>query len=168
MLCLASPLDFGVLPKHPNEILRVRLDFLPNLARYREPGRLYRAGEAVRSRLPTGWAYRAQADGTTGYREPHWTSANGAITIDGSVLWETIPANYEALDIINAATWLFDDPSIIVLGVEWQGAELIMTVSGGDDGDDYQGTVTVVTITGQTIVGVFTIKARADQIQTCA
>lgn len=164
MLCIAEPLDFGALAKHPNEVLRVRLDFEPNLARYREPGHLYRAGEIVRPRMATGWAYRAIEDGTSGHREPLWLSGADTITRDGSVTWVAIPAGHEGIDIITAATWLFDDPSISVSGITWQGAELELLVAGGDDGDDYQGTVTVVTISGQTLVGVFGIQARLNRV----
>lgn len=164
MLCLAEPLDFGALTKHPTEVLRVRLDFEPNLARYREPGRLYRTGDTVRPRMATGWAYRAIADGTSGFREPLWTTVNDSITSDGSIQWRAIPAAYEALDIIMSATWLFDDPSVTVSGVTWQGVELELLVHGGDEDEDYQGTITVVTISGQTLVGVFTVKTRSDRL----
>lgn len=167
MLCPAEPLDFGALAKHPNEVLRVRLDFEPNLARYREPGRLYRAGETVRPRIPTGWAYQALEDGTSSHREPTWLSGSDSITPDGSLRWKAIPAVNEAIDIITAATWLFDDPSVTVTGVTWQGAELELLVHGGDAGDDYQGTVTVATLSGQTLVGVFAIRARTDRVASC-
>lgn len=164
MLCIAEPLDFGALAKHPDEVLRVRLDFEPNLARYREPGRLYRAGETVRPRVPTGWAYRALEDGTSGHREPTWLVGEGSITRDGSLHWIAIPAGYEAIDIITAATWLFDDPSITVSGASWQGPELELLVQGGNDGDDYQATVTIATLSGQTLVGVFAVKARSKRV----
>lgn len=164
MLCPAEPLDFGAIPKHPDEVLKLRLDFEPNLARYREPGRFYRAGETVRPRLSTGWAYQALEDGTSGHREPTWRSGVGTVTPDGSVNWAAIPANHEAIDVITAATWLFNDPSVTVTGLTWQGAELELLVHGGTSGDDYQGTVTVATISGQTLVGVFSIRARADRV----
>lgn len=164
MLCLAEPLDFGVLTKHPSEVLRVRLDFEQNLARYREPGRLYRAGETVRPRLPTGWAYRALEDGTSSHREPTWLTSESSITLDGSVRWSAIPSGHEGVDVIVDATGLFDDPSVSVSSISWEGAELELLVDGGDDGDDYQGTVTIATLSGQTLVGVFGIKARSARV----
>jgi len=164
MSCIAEPLDFGALPKHPNEVLRVLLDFGPNLTRYREPGRLYRAGEAVRPRVPTGWAYEAIADGTSAHREPTWYTGEGSITPDGSVQWRAIPALYGAIDIITAATWSFSDVAMSSSGLSWQGAEISMMIEGGQDGYNYQGLVTVVTLSGQAVSGVFEVKVRTQRI----
>jgi hypothetical protein len=164
MLCLAEPLDFGALSKHPNEVLRVLLDFGSNLTRYREPGRLYHAGESVRPRVPTGWAYEAVADGTSAHHEPTWLTGENSITRDGSMQWRAIPASHNAIDVIVNATWIFDDVAVSVSGVSWQGAELVLNVQGGSDGHDYQGTVTIVTLSGQTLVGVFVVKARTKRV----
>ena len=165
MLCKAEPLDFGALSKHPNEVLRVLLDFGPNLTRYREPGRLYRAGDTVRPRVPTGWAYEAVADGTTAHHEPLWRVGEGQLTRDGSVQWRAVPALYAAVDIITSATWAFDSAGATISGASWQGSELNLLVQGGSDGAEYQVTVNVTTLSGQTLVGVFVIQIATQRIE---
>lgn len=159
MECCAQPIDFGSFTKHPSERLRCEFNWFDNLANFWRH-KFYRAGDIVRPTRSTGFAYRALADGTSGFREPRWRTLSN--THDGSVTWEPIPANFEGVDIIVSAT--VAAPSGVTVGSpSWEGSTAFCSIEGGDEGTDYQLECEVTTLSGQRLVGVLEVKARAER-----
>lgn len=168
MDCPARPLllDFGSFAKHPSERLLLRLRFEPNLAIYFEPDAYYRAGDVVRVESRPGFAYRALNDGTGG-RSAVWPSAAGHQVTSGSVMFETIIAHTEGLDIITNASITHSDAGITASISSWERTDVRALVEAGTDGADYFLYVQVTTTSGDILVGKVKCQVRSGAEALC-
>lgn len=174
MSCEDDPLDFGCFTKRPSDRWKVILDFGPTLSRYIEFGKLYRADEYILPRRSTGFAYKVLSDGTSGSREPIWPALSGAEVVSGSLRMITVPALYNAIDIVTdvstTVTNVADEAlisNVSISDITWEGPYVELFISGGDHLTDHLITVSASTQSGQIIAGVALCSVRRNKPQLC-
>lgn len=76
----------------PAEQRIVELDWINSCRNEWRPDEDYQSAEAIRPNPGTGFAYTANANGTSGSRQPRWPTTLGAVVPDGSLIWTCVAA----------------------------------------------------------------------------
>lgn len=137
--------------KEPDADLTYEIDLARYLERLWLPNRSYQVGEYVRPDKPNGYEYRCTKPGQTGASRPAWRAEIGAVIEDGSVEWTTVDFDHLATDTIQSATVAFD-AGITIESQSHQETRVFVQLSGGTDGVEYAGELTVTFNTGETEV----------------
>lgn len=98
----------------PNASRKVTLDLFDRCANFWRPNEQFALNEYVRPTKSTGFAYQAQGDGLSAFREPRWPSTSGQLVMDGSITWVTVPAGTSGLDPISALTTSVSNSALVI------------------------------------------------------
>lgn len=126
----------GAYRKHASAVRVIELDWLNVVANFWAPGKEYAAGNIVRPREPTGFAYQAGGDGQSGNRVPRWPRTLGGTVVDGPITWTAVAAGSNGVTTVASPTAsVVPSGSLDATGlsvVEQTRVEL--TLSGGVEG----------------------------------
>lgn len=151
-------------PQHPDEIVRYTVDFTAEMAKLWQPGAEYALGEKIRPAVSSGFDYEATTPGRTAGRAPRWPKAVGATVSDGSVTWTCRASSTDSLEAtLSSVAWAVDD-GMTVASDSVSGMTASALVSGGQDGQDYDVTVTATFSDTQVRVARFTVRVRASRL----
>lgn len=138
--------------KGVNEKVTYEVDFSRALETVWRPGYHVAVGDFIRPPNADGYVYECTAiDGTVGqtaHDEPNWPAEANAVVVDGSVTWTCRSFDYEGTDTIATRT-VTADTGITVDGHSITQTVVLVTLSGGTQGESYDVQIKIVTVTGE-------------------
>lgn len=125
------------------------IDLKAYLRSYWIAGRAYNAGDFVRAPSVSGFAYLTDAAGEAGKSEPPWPRTLGGTVQDGSITWEAVLPDTNALDAISSVAWSTINPPDSALLISAQAntnEEASARISAGTAGEVYRVQCLVTTL----------------------
>lgn len=150
---------FGTVEKDPNESLTKVLDWFNLCANFWRPNEEFASGEFIHPPIATGFTYQASGSGRSSTRQPRWPTVLGQTVIDGSLTWTCTAAGSNGLTQISAPFATAPDGITASPLSVAETTKLLVTYSGGIDGQTYDVPFTVV-INFSTRVGRQRVRVR--------
>lgn len=129
---------FGTVQKDPSEDLKVELNLYRACANFWQPNESHSLGEFIRPTRATGFSYEVTTAGTTGVREPVWSTTLGATVTSGSAVFTVRAADTNGLNAITSPSAVSDPTGLTISDVSAsESTKILATYSGGALDQDY-------------------------------
>ncbi len=154
--------------KHPDAELQYGFDFEPECARRWLPYTDYAAGVRIRiyGRGDASGFEHESSGGRTGATPPRFAAvAAGTSEQDGSITWTARALSTSSLtrQVSGTPTWVAD-AGITVSDQAIEGMIATVHLAGGEDGSNYNVTVTAALSDGQSAVGHMVLPVRVPEV----
>lgn len=129
---------FDSLTKDPAESRMVELDLFGKCANFWRPNEQYAANEYIRPNTATGFAYQANANASSGLREPRWPTTLAATVADGSLIWTCVAAGANGLNAVSGASAVSNPIGLTISAISVsETSKILATYAGGTVDQDY-------------------------------